>query len=299
MKILVTGSTGFIGSSLVPYLTSQHHDVYSLVRSKTALSPHEIHWDPDNRILEPSSLEGFDAVIHLAGENLMGFWTQSKKDRILKSRVTSTKFLADTLCQLNHPPEVFICASAIGYYGDRQDEILTEQSTKGSGFLADVCEKWEAATRSASDQGIRTVNARFGFVVSSKGGGLKKMLPIFRCGLGGQLGTGQQYISWISLTDLLGVLAYVVQQQTLAGPLNVVTSHPVTNAEWTKTLGESLHRPTFLSIPTFAISCLFGELGKEMFLTSERVRPKKLEDIQFQFVYPQLKELFRQFENRL
>lgn len=293
MKVLVTGSSGLVGSALVSFLEGGGHEVYKLVRGRSDLFPNEIGWDPHRGVIFPALLEGFDAVVHLAGENIMGIWTQAKKKRISESRVRGTKLLSQDLCQLKNPPAVFVCASAAGYYGNRGDEILTEQSDKGHGFLADVCEDWEEATRAASDKGIRTLNLRIGMVLSAKGGALKQMLPIFNWGLGGQVGSGNQYVSWIVIDDLMRIIDFVIQRESLAGPVNTVTSHPVTNKEFTKILGHLLHRPTFFSMPTFGVNLLFGELGREVLLASERVKPQKLEEAGFQFEYPYLEDALR------
>ena len=293
MKVLVTGSSGLIGSALIPFLKERNHQIYKLVRIRADSLPHEIAWDPDRGVINPSLLEGLDAVVHLAGENLMGWWTATKKEKIRTSRVKGTRLLCRALSHLKQPPGVLVCASAVGYYGNRGDEILTEQSSRGRGFLADVCEEWEEATQATSEKGIRTLNLRFGMVLSPKGGALKQMLPIFKWGLGGQLGLGDQYVSWISIDDLTRVINYVIQEEKLAGPVNAVTPYPVTNAELTKTLGYILHRPTFFPMPTFAVRLIFGELGQGLLLSSERVQPKKLVGAGFRFDYPHLKEALR------
>lgn len=292
MKILVTGSSGLIGSELVSFLQRSGYEVYKLVRSRADLLEHEIAWDVDRGVINPLLLEGLDAVVHLAGENIMGRWTTDKKERIRKSRVNGTRLLCQALCQLKYPPATFICASAVGYYGNRGDEILVEQSGVGHGFLAHVCEEWEEATRMAAEKGIRTLNLRIGFVLSAKGGGLKHMLTIFKWGLGGKIGTGQQYMSWITLDDLIRIILFLLREEQLAGPINAVSPHPVTNEEWTKTLGHVLHRPTFFSMPTAVVQLLFGELGQEVFLNSTRVKPQKLEESNFHFDYPNLEEAF-------
>ena len=293
MKILISGSSGLIGSALVSFFESQHHQVYKLVRKESDLSPHEIAWDPEFGLSRLSLLEGFDAVIHLAGETIQGFWTEDKKERIRNSRVISTRMLSKNLSQLTQPPSIFICASAIGYYGNRGDELLTEQSEQGEGFLSSVCQEWEEATRAASQNGIRTVNMRTGFVLSKKGGGFPPMLTVFKWGAGGKIGSGEQYMSWIDLDDLVNIFDFVIQKGQLAGPVNAVSPHPVKNIEWTETLGKELHRPTFLSVPTFMIDWIAGEWGKEVLLSSTRVIPQKLETAGFQFRYPELSQAFK------
>jgi uncharacterized protein (TIGR01777 family) len=297
MKILVSGSSGLVGAALIAFLMKNQHEVYKLVRVRTDLLEHEIAWDAQRGVIQPSLLEGFDAVVHLAGENIMGYWTEGKKKRIKESRVKGTQLLYQTLCQLKNPPPVFVCASAIGYYGNRGEEILTEQSSKGEGFLADVCQEWEEATRPAVERGIRTINLRIGMVLSERGGALKQMLPIFKWGLGGQIGSGSQYISWIVLDDLVHVIDFAIHQESLAGPVNAVTPYPVTNKEFTQTLGRILHRPTFLSMPGWMAKLVLGELGKELLLSSTRVKPQKLEAAGFQFDYPHLEWALRYLLN--
>jgi uncharacterized protein len=293
MKILVTGSSGLVGTALISFFKKEHHEVYKLIRLRADLLPNEIAWDPERGVINPSLLEGFDAVVHLAGENIMGRWTTSKKKRIKESRVKGTQLLCQSLCQLKKPPQVLISASAIGYYGNRGDEILTEQSTKGEGFLADVCEEWEEATRLAAEKGIRVVNLRIGMVLSPHGGALKQMLPIFKLGLGGRMGPGNQYVSWVAIDDLVRVIDYAIHQESLAGPLNAVAPYPVTNEEMTKIMGHILHRPTFLAMPTFMVELVFGELGKEVLLSSARAEPKKLEAAGFQYGSSRLEEALR------
>lgn len=291
MKILITGSSGLIGSALFNFLEKKH-EVYKLVRKQTPLLASEIAWHPQQEKIN-SSLEGLDVIIHLAGESLIGRWSKAKKKRIRESRVNGTQLLCQSLCQLSKPPSIFICASAVGYYGDRGSEILDEQSCKGKGFLADVCQEWEKATWQAAEKGIRTINLRIGMVLSAKGGALKQMLPIFKLGLGGTMGPGTQYISWITIDDLLQVIEHAINQKSLSGPLNAVTAYPITNKELTKTLGSILHRPTFLSMPTFMVNLIFGELGKELLLNSNRAEPKKLKETGFQFAYPFLEEALK------
>lgn len=293
MKILVSGTSGLVGSALVSFLTKGQHEVYALVRTRADLHPHEIAWDSQRGVVSPALLEGFDAVVHLAGESITGRWTAEKKKHIYESRVHGTRLLCQALSQLQHPPSVLVCASAIGYYGNRGDEILTEQSNKGGGFLSDVCAEWEEATRLAAEKGIRVVNLRSGVILSPKGGALKQMLPPFQWGVGGQMGSGTQYMSWIALDDVVTIIHEVLQQYRLAGPVNVVSPHPVTNAEFTKTLGRVLQRPTFLNMPAFAVKLVFGEMGEELLLSSARVQPKKLEQMDFQFAYPDLEGALR------
>lgn len=284
MKILVTGSSGFIGSALIDFFNGKNHEVYRLVRGNDNLLRREVGWDLTRGVVHPSLLEGMDVVVHLAGESVLGYWTQAKKEKIRRSRVEGTKLLCKALYQLNKPPGVFVSASAIGYYGSRGDELLTECSTKGCGFLADVCAEWEDATLMAVKKGIRTINLRIGMVLSPKGGALKKMLPIFKWGLGGRLGSGNQYISWIAIDDLVRVIDTVIREEKIAGPVNAVAPYPVTNTEFTKVLGSILRRPTFFALPEVVVRLLFGEAGKELLLASQRAIPAKLQEKGFQFI---------------
>ncbi len=288
MKILVSGASGLVGSALTPFLMAKNHQIIKLVRTPThLLSSQEISWDPNRGILDPRALEGLDAIIHLAGENIgSSRWTEEKKSRILDSRVIGTRLLCQALASLKHFPKVLVSASAIGYYGNQGDQIVTEQSPKGKGFLADVCEKWEAATQIALENGIRVVNLRIGMVLSSKGGGLKQMLTPFQWGLGGTIGSGQQYISWVTIDDLLDIMDYAIQNDTLKGPVNAVSPYSVTNLEFTKTLGRVLHRPTVMIMPNFIVRWAFGEMANEILLNSVRVEPKVLEKSDFKFSYP-------------
>lgn len=299
MKILVSGTSGLVGSTLVASLKAGQHEVYSLVRTRADLHPHEIAWDAHRGVISPALLEGLDTVVHLAGESIAGRWTAEKKKHIRDSRVQGTRLLCRALSQLQQPPSVLVCASAIGYYGNRGDEILTEQSSKGEGFLADVVEEWEEATRLAAEKGIRVVNLRFGVILSPKGGALKQMLPPFQWGVGGKMGLGTQYMSWVALEDVISIIHDVMQQQRVAGPVNVVSPHSVTNAEFTQILGHVLHRPTFLNMPAFAVKLVFGEMGEALLLSSTRVQPKKLEQIGFQFAYPDLEEALQHMLGRV
>jgi uncharacterized protein len=290
MKIILTGSTGLIGSELVPFLKLKGHTVKKLVRQKQTLAEDEILWNPSTGQLELKELEGFDAVINLAGENIAdGRWNEEKKQRILDSRIASTRLLCHNLIHLENPPKVLINASAIGFYGDRGEEELDEKSASGTkSFISKVCREWEAATAPAMQKGIRVVCLRTGMVLSEKGGALAKMLIPFKIGLGGVLGTGEQYISWIALDDLLEVIYYVLTQEGIEGPVNAVSPYPVNNKDFTKTLGHLLHRPTLLSMPVFAARLAFGEMADELLLSSAKVLPAELEKRGFQFKYPQL-----------
>ena len=293
MKILVSGSTGLIGSALVSFLETRGHEVTCLVRSRTARDG-QIYWNPESGELEPIHLEGSDATVHLAGENIAsGRWTDKRMARIRSSRVNGTKLLCGTLAKLSKPPKVLLCASAIGFYGDRGEELLTEESSGGTGFLAEVCRDWEAAVRPATERGIRTVNLRFGVVLSTAGGALTKMLTPFRMGVGGRIGTGRQFMSWLSLDDAIGAVYHALVTHTLSGPINTVAPNPVTNLEFTKSLGRILRRPTIAPMPAFAARLAFGQMADELLLGSTRVEPALLKSINYDFHHPVLDAALR------
>lgn len=292
MRVAVTGSSGLVGSALVPFLTAGKHQVTRLVRSKPAASG-SAHWDPAAGRVEAAALEGLDAVVHLAGENVTGRWTAAKKARIRDSRVQGTRLLAETLACLQQPPKVMVCASAIGYYGNRGDELLREESPPGSGFLADTCREWEAASQAAEQKGIRVVRLRIGLVLSPAGGALARMLPPFKLGLGGRIGAGQQYMSWISLDDLVGVIHHALATESLRGAVNAVAPRPVTNLEFTKTLGRVLGRPTVFPLPAFVARLGFGEMADELLLASACVEPARLESTGYSFRTPELEGALR------
>jgi uncharacterized protein (TIGR01777 family) len=291
MKIVLSGASGLVGSALVFHFVSDGHQVFRLVRS-----PEEdgIVWNPKQPISDRKALEGFDAVIHLAGESIAeGRWNEQKKREIRESRVQGTRHLSEALASLNSPPKVFICASASGYYGDRGDEILLEESPPGTGFLADVCKEWEEATRIAADKGIRVVNTRFGIILSQKGGALPKMLTPFKFGAGGKVGSGRQYWSWIDLDDVVGVIDHCTNKDELQGPVNTCTPNPVTNAEFAQTLGRVLKRPAILPLPAFAAHAAFGEMADALLLCSFRMEPAKLIASGYTFAYPDLESSLR------
>jgi hypothetical protein len=288
-RILLGGASGLIGSALVAALEADGYYVTRLVRGP-ARSEKELQWDPMHE-LSPALVSGFDAVIHLSGENVAGRWTAEKKRKIRESRVVSTRNLAWAMAKAEAPPQAFICASAIGYYGNRGDEILTEDSAPGTGFLPDVCREWEAATH-VGIAGIRVVNLRFGIVLSKDGGALKEMLRPFRFGLGGRVGSGRQWWSWIHIDDVIAAVLHCLPAGRVgtfvSGPVNIVAPNPVTNAEFTRVLAAAMNRPAILAVPGFAVKLAFGEFAEEGILSSARVVPKKLEESGFQFRYAEL-----------
>ncbi len=289
MKVLVTGASGLVGSALVPFLTMGGHRVTRLVRSQPRPGVAEMQWDPAAGIQDLTSLEGMDAVVHLAGENIAsGRWTVARKARIRDSRVTGTRTLCEALARLSQPPKVLVSASAIGYYGDRGAEALWENSAFGTGFLPEVCRVWEEATQPAVQTGIRVVLLRIGIVLSPTGGALAKMLLPFKLGLGGIIGSGKQYMSWIALDDVVGAVNHALVTDTLRGPVNAVAPFPVTNGEFTRTLGRVLGRPTVFPVPAFAARLAFGEMADELLLASTRVEPKRLLATQYTFRCPEL-----------
>jgi uncharacterized protein (TIGR01777 family) len=294
MKVLIAGASGLVGSALIPALEAEGGEVTRLVR--TSAGAGEIEWHPNNDQIDAAKLEGFDAIINLAGENIAGGrWTDDQKRKIHDSRVNGTHLLSEAIAGLKQPPKVFLCASATGIYGDRDDETLDEQSDSGGGFLAGVCREWEQATEPASAAGVRTVNLRFGPILAREGGMLAKLLTPFKMGMGGKVGSGKQYIAWVAIDDAVGAIKLALKDESIRGPLNIVSPHPVTNEEFTKTLGHVLSRPTALSVPAFAARLAFGEMADEMLLTSQRVIPKRLNDAGYEFEYPELEGAFRKY----
>jgi uncharacterized protein (TIGR01777 family) len=270
-------------------LTTDGYEIIRLVRHARAVGAPEIEWHPDKGIIDKQQLEGIDAVVHLAGENIAeGRWTDEKKRAIRESRVNGTTLLSETLATLRNPPSVFVSASAIGYYGNRGDELLKEDSTPGNDFLAHVCQDWEKATTPAAEKGIRVVLARFGIILAENGGALGKMLTPFRMGIGGRIGSGRQWMSWIALDDVVGGIRFMIRDQFVNGPVNFVAPNPVTNAEFTKTLGNVLSRPTFLPVPAFGVRLAFGEMADSLLLASQRVVPAVLQERGFGFSWPRL-----------
>ena len=286
-RVLLTGSSGLLGTALLTSLKSRGFDVIRLVRGRVS-EEDQIHWDP-MRPPSPESVAGFDAIIHLAGETVVGRWTAAKKTRIRDSRVASTRNLVHTITSTTKDrPRVFISASAIGYYGDRHDEPLNEMSSAGTGFLADVCREWEAASKPAADAGIRTVQLRTCMVLSREGGALRKMLLPFRLGIGGRVGSGRQWMSWIHIHDWVGAVQHILKNDLLQGPVNMVAPRPVTNAEFTKTLASVLSRPAIFPAPALAAKLAFGEMAEDVLLASQRVEPARLIHSGYPFQYSDL-----------
>lgn len=293
MTTLVTGASGLVGSALIPVLEAHGQRVTKLVRSSSPNTPTAATWNPATRQIDLSRLGAIDAVIHLAGEPIAKRWTLEVKRRIRESRVNGTRLLCEALAGLPAPPKVLVSASATGFYGDRGDEWLDETSAVGKGFLAEVCREWEAASAPAAERGIRVVHLRIGIVLSPKGGALAKMLPAFRLGFGGRISGGRSYWSWIALDDLLGAIQHALTNEAISGAVNVVSPNPVTNGDFTETLGRVLRRPAIFPVPRFAVGMLFGEMGREALLASFRVKPAKLIDTGFNFCFPELEMALR------
>jgi uncharacterized protein (TIGR01777 family) len=298
MKIAITGSTGLIGKALGPFLTTGGHAVTRLVRKQGRLAADEVRWDPAAGRVDAAALEGVDAVVHLAGESVAARWTPAKKAAIRDSRVEGTRLLATTLAGLSRRPKTLIAASAIGYYGNRGSTALEEDAASGGGFLAEVCREWEAAADAAREAGIRVVHMRIGVVLSPAGGVLASLLTPFRLGIGGIAGDGRQYMSWIALDDAVGAIHHALMTEDLSGPVNTVAPNPVTNLEFTKTLGAVLSRPTVLPLPAFAARLAFGEMGEELLLSSTRVLPARLVASGYPFRFPHLEEALRHLLGR-
>jgi uncharacterized protein (TIGR01777 family) len=292
LKVAISGASGLIGSSLAVYLTTAGHEVVKLVRRETA-GPGEVSWDPASGRLDPADLAGVDAVVNLAGVSISSLWTAARRKAILNSRVQATDTLVGAIQKMPAPPQVLVSASAVGAYGSRGDEELTELSELGDGFLADVCQAWEAAAAPAADAGVRVVTPRFGIVMSGAGGALAKMLPAFKAGLGTRLGDGSQWWSWVDLDDLLAAVEWALHDDELGGVVNFTAPEPVTNLEFTKTLGRVVRRPAVLAAPRAAVAVGLGGMGEEMFLASQRAVPAQLKQRGFLFAFPELEAALR------
>lgn len=298
MKIIVTGSTGLVGTALVRSLLAEGHQVTRMVRggAQTFRAPgtSAVSWDPEKGTVNAAELEGHDAAVHLAGEPIVGRWTEEKKRRIRDSRVKSTRLLAETLAGLKDRPKVLVSASAIGFYGDRGGEVLHEESASGGDFLSEVCREWEKAALPASQAGIRVVHLRIGIVLSAEGGALAQMLTPFKFGLGGPVGGGRQYMSWVALDDVVGIIRHALTHEEVRGPVNTVAPQPVTNAEFVKALGRALNRPAVLPMPAFALRLALGRgMADSLLLGGARVEPARLKATGYQFAYPELEGALR------
>ncbi|MBX7172898.1 MAG: TIGR01777 family oxidoreductase [Pyrinomonadaceae bacterium] len=295
MKILITGASGLFGNHLIPFFKEKGFDVFTLVR-KTPKTSNEIQWDSEKGFnqSEQKKLEDFDAVLHLAGDNIASEnWSQAKKKLMRDSRIIGTRILVESLAQCDNPPKIFISASAEGFYGrSTGDTILTEDSPKGVGFLAELCSEWEAEAKKA-EKFARVVLLRTGIVLAKDGGAIEKMLTPFKLGVGGVIGSGKQWMPWIAIDDIVGIINFVLENE-IKGIINTVAPNPVTNYEFTKALGKALHRPTIFPIPEFAIKMMFGEMGEELLLKGTRVIPKRLQELGYKFKFENLDEALNQ-----
>jgi hypothetical protein len=300
-RVLVSGASGMVGSVLVPSLKVGGAHVARLARNGAAhpdvINEELVPWDP-SRAISPESVSGFDAVIHLAGESIVGRWTDEKKIRIRESRVPPTTHLAQALAEAKEKPEVFLSASAIGYYGNRGDDVLTEASEGGTGFTADLAREWESATAPAIEAGIRTVQMRTGIILGNGGGALPKMLPAFKMGLGGKIGSGRQWMSWVDVQDVVGAIHHILRTDLLQGPVNLVAPKALTNSEFTRTLAGVLSRPAIFPMPAFVARLAFGEMADELLLASQRVEPKRLIASGYPFRFRDLRSSLRAILNR-
>ena len=294
LRVAISGASGLIGTQLGAFLQTGGHSVTPLLRKRPSDPSDGVYWNPETGDVDIQAMEGVDAVIHLAGENVAGGrWTEERKRAVLDSRVRGTKTVVDAMLKMSRRPRVLVTASAIGYYGGRGEEPLQEDSPAGAGFLADVCKAWEDATRPAAYAGIRVVNVRIGIVLAAQGGALGTMLTPFKLGMGGVVGSGRQFMSWVSLDDVVGLFHHALLNEGVSGPLNGTAPSPVTNAEFTKTLGRVLRRPTMVPLPSFAVRAMFGEMGDSLLLQGSRVLPKKAESTGFEFLHRDLESALR------
>lgn len=294
MKIVIAGASGLVGRALTRALRGLGHDVWRLARRATVDAPDQILWSPAAGELAAADLRGTDAIINLAGENIGRRWTAARRERILRSRVDATRTLVRAMAEMERPPAVLLNASAVGFYGDRGDEVLTESSALGHGFLPEVCLAWETHAQVAARRGVRTVLMRFGVVLSRHGGALARLLPLFRLGLGGRLGGGEQWMSWISMHDVVGAVMHALRDELSAGAINFVAPAPVTNSEFAATLGAALRRPAVLPTPGWALRLAFGDMADETLLASTRVQPQRLAERGYAFRHPTLDAALRE-----
>ncbi len=294
LRIAITGASGLVGSALVPFLIGRGHDVHRLVRSAPGREK-EIAWDPASGKLDADDLEGFDGIIHLAGEPIAERWTAARKARIRDSRIGGTRLLAETIATLQRKPRVLLSGSAIGIYGSRGDEWLDESSSPGTDdFLARVAQDWEAAAAPAAAAGVRVIHPRLGVVLSPEGGALEKLLSVFRLGAGGKIGNGDQWLSWIARDDTVAALHFLLRDDDIRGPVNIVAPNPETNAHFSKILGHVISRPALATVPAIAVRLMLGsEMANATVLASQRVRPKALDEYGFRFGYPHLEQALR------
>ena len=289
LHILMSGASGVVGSALIPFFTTGGHRVTRLVRRSELEDENNRFWDPQKGIIDLQDSDEFNVVIHLSGEHIgQGRWTLEKKKKIIESRHVTTALIARSITKLKKPPRAFLCASAIGYYGHRGNAVMTEENECGADFISNVCDEWEQAALPALDKGIRTVFLRIGVVLSPVGGALQRLLPSFKIGLGGKVGSGEQYMSWISMDDLIGTVYHAMNDDQLSGPVNLVAPNPVTNLELTRTLAKVISRPALFTIPAWFIKLVFGEMGKEVLLASTRVKPEKIMASGYRFRHPDL-----------
>ncbi|MHB8410582.1 MAG: TIGR01777 family oxidoreductase [Candidatus Acidiferrales bacterium] len=295
VKIIISGSSGLVGSALINSLRADGHSIARLVRSgspsQTGPASENIRWEPPTGSIDLAGMEGADALVHLAGASIAdGRWTPARKQILRRSRVDATRHLIAGLAQLSRKPRVLVAASAIGYYGDRGAETLTESAASGNGFLAGICREWEAETAQAERLGIRTVMLRFGIILAANGGALKRILVPFRIGVGGRLGTGRQWMSWITLDEVVAVIRCAIENDLLRGPVNAVSPSPVTNSEFTSVLAGVLHRPALFPTPRAVLRIALGEMADALLFSSQRVVPEKLQAQLYTFRHPELKE---------
>ncbi len=298
MKILVSGAAGLVGAALVARFQGEGHEVIELRRLSAGQTDAKAVWDQKTGRVDLTRCPSPEAVVHLAGETIAQRWTAPAKIRIRNSRVNGTRLLVEALTQLPRLPRVLISASATGYYGDRGDDTLDETSAPGTGFLANVAQAWEAAANGATERGVRVITLRLGVVLSERGGALRKMLPAFRFGLGGRLGSGRQFWSWIALDDLVNAILFCLNNERLHGPINATSPHPVTNREFTRALAQALHRPARLPVPAFMVRLVFGEMGREALLASARVMPALLQAEGFTFEFSEISAALRHLLRR-